>query len=231
MNKADLKLDWCSYRAAKYAAKHWHYSKSLAVGKMVKIGIWENKRFIGAITFNYGANPNLYKPYNIKKNECVELTRVAIKNHINPVTKLIKIAIKMLSELCFGLRLIVSFADPDQGHLGKIYQAGNWIYTGMSKTSPSYYYKNRWIHQRQLGSLGISMKDSKYPKRKGLDKFRYLYPLDEEMRERVLPLSKPYPKKISGSSDLADTLGVHPGKGGSIPTLPLQEIRATRENG
>ena len=29
MSKAILKLDWCDYKAAKYAVEHWHYSKSL----------------------------------------------------------------------------------------------------------------------------------------------------------------------------------------------------------
>ena len=45
--KVELKLDWCSYEAAKYACEHWHYSKCMPVGKTVKIGVWENKKYIG----------------------------------------------------------------------------------------------------------------------------------------------------------------------------------------
>jgi len=47
-NKVELKLDWCSYQAAKYAVENWHYSKCMPVGKLVKIGVWEDKKYIGA---------------------------------------------------------------------------------------------------------------------------------------------------------------------------------------
>ena len=53
----NLHLDWCSYEAAKYAVEHWHYSHSLPIGKLVKIGVWEDDQFIGAVVFGYGANP------------------------------------------------------------------------------------------------------------------------------------------------------------------------------
>ena len=46
MSSVDLKVDWCSYEAAKYAVMHWHYSKTMPAGKTVKLGVWENGRFI-----------------------------------------------------------------------------------------------------------------------------------------------------------------------------------------
>jgi len=166
---------------------------------MVKIGVYEDKRFIGCILFNYGANPNLYKPYNLKQIECCELTRVALNNHKSEVTKIISIALKMLKKQSPGLRLIISFADSNQKHLGIIYQAGNWIYTGIAKSTPQYFVGGKWIHQRQLGSLGYSSKNSIFTKRKLLDKYRYLMPFDEKMRKQIEPLRKPYPKKIENA--------------------------------
>lgn len=35
-----------------------------------------------------------------------------------------------------GPKIIVSYADTDQGHIGYIYQATNWVYTGLCKTPP-----------------------------------------------------------------------------------------------
>ena len=192
----NLRLDWCSYKAAKYAVMNWHYSKTLAVSKMVKIGVWENDGFVGVILFNYGANPNLYKPYRLKQIECVELTRIALKKHYTPVSKLLKIAIIMIRKQSPKLKLLISFADSNQGHLGKIYQAGNWIYTGIAKTTPQYMVNGKWIHQRQFGSLGYSVKENIFPTRKLLNKFRYLYPLVKKMRKQIELLSKPYPKKL-----------------------------------
>lgn len=45
-SKTDLKLDFCSYQAAKFACENFHYSKSTPAGKIIKIGVWENERFI-----------------------------------------------------------------------------------------------------------------------------------------------------------------------------------------
>ena len=204
MNDVKLKLDWCSHKAAKYAVEHWHYSKSLSVGKTVKIGVWENNNFIGLVLFSYGANPNLYKPYNLKQIECCELTRVALNSHKSEVTKIISISLKMIKKQSPKLRLIVSFADSNQNHLGIIYQAGNWVYTGIGKSTPQYFVNNKWIHQRQLGSLGYSIKDNKFKMRKIKDKYRYLYPLDNEMREQIEKLRKPYPKSLCAGSSKSE---------------------------
>jgi len=48
-DKVDLRLDWCSHAAAKYAVEHWHYSKTMPVSKRVNIGVWEGEKFIGRL--------------------------------------------------------------------------------------------------------------------------------------------------------------------------------------
>jgi hypothetical protein len=37
----DLKVDFCSHEAAKYACEHWHYSRCVPASKLIKIGVWE----------------------------------------------------------------------------------------------------------------------------------------------------------------------------------------------
>ena len=37
-----------------------------------------------------------------------------------------------------NLNFLVTYADPSQGHLGTIYQATNWVYTGISEDMPLY---------------------------------------------------------------------------------------------
>jgi hypothetical protein len=51
-------------------------------------------------------------------------------------------------------------------------------------------------------------------------KHRYLMPIDNEMRKRILPLAKPYPKRAG--SDTKDTADLQSAKGGSTPTPALQ---------
>lgn len=205
MGKVDLKLDWCSHEAAKYAVTKWHYSRSLPTPPVVRIGVWEESTFIGCVLFSRGANNNLMNPYGLKCTEGCELTRVALNNHKTPVTKIVAVAIKFLKTHSPGLRLIVSFADPNEGHIGTIYQAGNWLYSGKSNSTPKYQTSDgRILHQRQVSKIGVKpqygtmrrvpkIEDCKVIQQ--LDKHRYLMPLDEEMRKQIEPLRKPYPKR------------------------------------
>lgn len=227
----NLRLDWCSAEAARFACEHWHYSKSLPAPPRVHVGVWEDGVFKGAILFSRGASQNLLKPYRLKQTEGCELTRVALKDHKTPVSRMVSIAIKLLKKHSPGLRLIVSFADPMQGHLGAIYQAGNWIFSGM--TSPDYFHVDKtgkkW-HSRQVRKNGAPVRQfgeyrlTPNPKEmtcvSTLGKYRYLMPLDGEMRNQVEPLRKPYPKRAASIE--SDAAGVHPEEGGASPTAALQ---------
>lgn len=197
-----LRIDWATYEAAKYAVKHWHYSESMPVCDSVKLGVYEDGIFKGIIMFSRGATHKSNIPYGIKKTEICELTRVALRNHILPVTRMIKIAIAMLKKHCPNLRLIVSYADSEQGHFGGIYQGGGWIYEGESIDSNIIVHGIR-KHRRSLGSkYGTCslcwIKKNVDPNAKIIKtkpKYKYLMPLDRHMRKQILLLSKPYPKR------------------------------------
>jgi len=202
VSKADLRIDWATHKAAKYACENWHYSGCLPAGKLVKVGAWENSKYIGCVIFGRGATPNLGRPYNLGQDQCVELVRIALTDHSTPVSRIASLAIKVLRKSNPNLRLIVSFADQSQGHHGGIYQAGNWLYAGQGSPAKFYMIKGRLTHRRSIGAKGLTQNIDGAKK---IDpnatvvnvpgKHRYLMPLDNEMRERVLPLSKPYPKR------------------------------------
>ena len=217
MSKVDLRLDWCSYEAAKYAVEHWHYSKSLPASKNVYVGAWEDNQYIGCVIFGRGANNNMHKPFNLEMVECVELVRVALKEHKTPVSKIVSISIKMLKKQSKGVRLIVSYADPAQNHTGGIYQAGNWIYAGAVPCTPKYLVRGKWVHARQANSLlgsTVGLESRPVP-----DKHKYLFPLDDAMRKQIEPLRKPYPKRESGEIDNAVQSNAQ--TGGASPTDSL----------
>ena len=225
MSKANLRIDWATHAAAKYACENWHYSKSIPKSKLVKIGAWENGHFIGVVIYGCGATPNLGKPYKLPQNQCIELVRVALKNHITPVSRIVSIANKFMHKANQGLRLLVSFADTSQGHHGGIYQASNWIYSGQGHSAKFYMINGKLTHPRTLGLAGLTQNIDGARKRDLKakvvivpGKHRYLMPLDAEMREQILPLSKPYPKRVKQA-----TSGDHPESGGAAPTHTLQK--------
>ena len=204
-NKVDLKLDWCSHKAAKYAVEHWHYSKCMPVGKLVKVGAWEDNNYIGCVLFGRGATPNLGKPYGLKQTDCVELVRVALNKHITQVSQIVAVALKHLKQQSENLRLVISFADSSQGHNGGIYQAGNWVYTGRGNPATFYMIKGKLTHPRSIGAKGLiqNINGARQidPNAKAINvegKHRYLMPLDKKMRRQIIKLSKPYPKKTRG---------------------------------
>jgi hypothetical protein len=228
MSKPDVKLDWCSHAAAKYAVERWHYSACLPASKSVYIGVWESRRFVGAVIFSQGAN---YLAVNklAGQLEACELTRVALKkSHATPVTKIIAIAIRMLQQTNPGLQLVYSYADPMQNHHGGIYQGGNWIYVGVGSTSRQYRYRGKWVHARTITGANFGCPKAlsndalkTLPCRKVTGKHKYLYPLNAAMRKQIEPLRKPYPKRVRSVD--SDTLAIQAGKGGASPTRTLSD--------
>ena len=228
-SKFDLHIDWATHKAASYACLNWHYSKSVPVPPLVKIGAWENKKFIGVIIFSRGASSNLMKPYGLNQDEGCELTRIALTKHNAPVSRIVKLAIQFLKRNSPNLRLIVSFADPQYNHHGGIYQAGNWIYVGDTAKGIEYWKDNKRLHSRQVSEKGWNIQQGKKRKTvrpseckivKTPGKHRYIMPLDLQMRNRVMHLSKPYPKRVKQA--MADDQSAQR-KGSTDPHAPIGE--------
>lgn len=218
--KPQLKIDWATHEAAKYACVNWHYSGCLPVGKLVKVGAWENGKFIGVVLFGRGANKSLGEPYGCDQTESCELVRIALTSHITPVSKIMSLALKWLKKTNEKIKLVVSFADTEVGHHGGIYQATNWIYDGLTNSADEYLYKGKRWHGRAFrkshGShLNYMNKGLQIVR--GAQKHRYLMPLDADIKQRILPLSKPYPKRVK------EQALEHPSNlGGVTPTHTLQ---------
>ena len=167
---------------------------------MVRIGVWENRLFVGVILYSWGANNNLSKPYGLKMIECCELVRVALTKHKTPVSRLLAIAQKFLCKQSPGLRLIISFADPVADHHGGIYQASGWIYSGESVQSYEFRLNGHRLQKRAYTGENYGNPKMDLPagakKIATPGKHRYLMPLDAAMREQIAPLAKPYPKRV-----------------------------------
>lgn len=204
----NLKLDYCKYSAAKWACENYHYARRMVTGKTIKIGVWEDDQFIGCIIYGRGANNNALKKYDLKITEGCELMRVALKAHKTPVTRIMSISRKLLLSNSPKLKLIISYADPGQGHKGTIYKADNWVYEGLTD-KVDYYINSKgqelhWRNARFAQKRGEKLKMFYKP-----GKHKYIYPLSEDMRQKL---------KSKASTS-------HVEKGGAVPTLTHQLIR------
>jgi len=193
----------CSYKAATFAVQNWHYSKKMPAGKCYRLGVWEDGKFVGALVFSWGANRSLSSPYGLEMTECVELVRVACRQHILPITKFVSIAIKKLKSDNPGIRLIISFADSYQGHVGTIYQAGNWFFLG--RTAPKFDYKmpdgsilNRRAYTGKSFDGKVRALPSGAVKVDSPPKLRYAMPLDKSIRREIAKMALPYENAVEG---------------------------------
>ena len=203
-----LRVDYCSREAARYAVEKWHYSHQMPAFKLVTFGVWEDDKFVGTVIFGGGAPPNLLKPYGLGQFEGCELVRVSMTNHKTPVSRVIAITLRMLRKAFPGLRLVVSFADPSEGHSGGIYKAGGWIYTGTMQEARYFKINGKTVHPRSIGQKGVAQSIDAV--RATFDPFatvivkagkhRYLMPLDDAMRERCAPLAQPYPVAVQSDT-------------------------------
>lgn len=213
----DVELAYATHDQIRRAMA-WHYSHCLPTGKLVGIGAWEDGRFVGVVLFSRGASPWLGKRWNLKQTELCELTRVALRAHRAPTSSIVAGALRMLRESNPGLRLVISFADPHEGHHGGLYQATNWIYTGQSGRTIECLVDGRWQHVRgsyhKLRDSGLLEEYRAASAAMGRDapvgiyataqesghmritegKYRYVYPLDRGARRLAERHREPYPK-------------------------------------
>lgn len=111
-------------------AKHYLHRSAPA---MSSFGLFQGMHLAGVIIFGKPASPSLCKGVcgSDESSRVLELTRLWIEDGTpkNAESFLIGNAIKQLP---IEYDILVSYAEIGAGHVGTVYQATNWIYTGMS---------------------------------------------------------------------------------------------------
>lgn len=200
-----LKVAPVGVKAARYAVEHWHYSGCLPAGKTFKVGVWEDDQFIGVVIFSRGANNRLGSRLGLpEQRHCVELTRIALDRHANPVTRIVRFALKEMRKYNPDVRAVISFADPEQGHHGGVYQGGGWEYIGKSQAQAELIVNGRLMHKRSAGSkygtasipklqaMGVNAQRSP-----AFWKHTYAKGFDRNIKNRLRRMAKPAPSKMT----------------------------------
>lgn len=185
------------------------------------------------------AIPGITKLLKVTGAEATYLSRGACVHWAPKGTNSKLISMSLKFEKKRGKKIAIAYSDPNAGEIGTVYQATNWIYLGPGVknielvSSEGKIYTNAgfttWCkdHRKKPSKAMALFFKNGWKKQMSNPKYRYVYILDKSDKaliERVESMRQPYPKrKKSGSSDQVDTAGVHPEKGGSSPTLPLQQ--------
>jgi hypothetical protein len=194
-----LRVDYCSHKAAKFACENWHYSGTIPPIKNVTFGAWEDGDYIGAVVYSRGVNGSIGSFVGLNQETAVELTRVALTDHKAPVSQIVSYTIDMLSEKDEGLKLLVSYADPAQGHHGGIYQAMNWTYIGDTEPgtvlidSEGNKVHSRTLNMAKSNDYSTRGEYESLERKRVPGKHKYVYPLTEEIERKVKDMAQPYP--------------------------------------
>ena len=164
---------------------------------MYSFGLFEKNKMIGVITFGVPPSPSLQEKIPF---DYLELNRIAlIKHEKNLVSWWLSNCIKLLPKPL----LLISFADQNKGHVGYVYQATNWIYTGLSTVNPGFIVRGVIKHSRHV------KEQEKYEKVNTLPKHRYFFPIGSKLKKKQMRKwvhenyeILPYPKGESKKYDM-----------------------------
>lgn len=207
-----MRLTKATSQAIRYACLHYHYSKSVPANPIGYNVYNDADEWCGVILYAVGATPNIGKPYNLLTGGVLELVRVALNGKQEFTSKAVSLSLKQLKKDVPQCRLVVSYADVDQNHLGTIYQATNWIYEGLSKGDTYFIVNGRKTHRKSISSRIVTIDGKRVHCPSTLEavqrffdpdatvfrsagKRKYLMPMDKKMRKQVSALASPYPKK------------------------------------
>lgn len=128
---SELHIEKISYDMAKPFILQIHYARRMPCVQYA-FGLFAQASLIGVVTYGQPASPTVCKGIAGEENRhrVLELNRLVIKEGSpkNSASFLVSHSLKLLPKDYF----IVSYADTAWGHCGYVYQATNWLYTGMT---------------------------------------------------------------------------------------------------
>ena len=117
-----------------------HYAKRLCPVSYA-FGAFDGERMVGIVTYGTPASSPLRQGVCGKnwEDRVIELNRLCCESKANLASQLVGQSLRMLPKPS----IVVSYADTAQGHVGYVYQACNFIYTGLSAKRTDWKIKGR----------------------------------------------------------------------------------------
>lgn len=191
-----------------------HYAKRVPQVSYA-FGLYIENRMRGVITFGVPANKNLNL---IAGQPAIELNRLCVDDDAprNSSSFLVARSLKLIpSPMC-----VISYADCGQGHVGYVYQATNWLYTGMGAGDTEFEKDGKRSHRKALFRIyGTGSRSSAeangYVAVPVPAKHRYVYFIGSKRERRemsaALPWARlPYPKGETSRYDAGAPVSSQP---------------------
>lgn len=190
------------YEETKYFILNKHYASRMP-SITFAFGLFINYKLEGVLTIGKPASNPLCIGICGKKysNKVFELNRLIVNEGLgkNVLSKFVSMCLKRLKDKDL---IIVSFADTGMNHHGYIYQATNFLYTGITKERTDKYMPGN-KHARHY------TEDYKHLRKVRTAKHRYVYFTNKKNKEMIKSLKykiSPYPKGVNSNYILGETI-------------------------
>lgn len=191
-----MRITNATHKAVKYACENFHYAKVVPTYQHAHNVYNDDGEWCGVIVYGSGANPHIAVNFGCVNGEVLELERVALNGKQSCTSEAVAASLKKLHKDNPLVKIVVSYADHRQRHVGTIYKATNWLYLGVAHIDGvQFFYKGKWTHPRSMyGKSGVP-KDvrDKLEKRETSDKFKYIYVFNKAERKKLSKHALPYP--------------------------------------
>lgn len=159
-------------------------------------GLFDSNELIGVVT--YGTPPSAPLRRGIAGDDYIadvlELNRLCLRyNRKNEASMLVGQSLKMLPKN----KIVVSFADTEQEHVGTVYQAANFIYCGLSAKRTDWKVKGlEHLHGQTIADEFRGVKNRAEAMRQKYGDDFYLAPRPRKHRYIYITGSKSYKKRV-----------------------------------
>jgi len=133
LHKPKVTVHQISYEDTKPFLMNIHYARRMPQVQYA-FGLYVDDRLVGCVTYGQPATPSISKGIATEdyRKRVLELNRLCLLpeyNGHNLASRLVGRSLRLLPKDYY----IVSYSDTGWGHVGYIYQATNWVYTGVTK--------------------------------------------------------------------------------------------------
>lgn len=185
-----------------------HYLRSMCAGVRLCFAVVHDGRVVGAIALNAGPKgaPRLVE--GATTHDVLTLARLWLADELprNSESHVLGIVVRTLRQHS-TVKVLLSYADPSVApggvpHIGYVYQASNWIYTGTAEAQPLLDLGDGVPRHSRSVASAAGTHSVEHFRRQGLEvrlvptvpKHRYMMLVDRRWRSRLRVPILPYPK-------------------------------------
>ena len=162
-------------------------------------GLFLDGRLVGAVTYGTPASSTLCRGVcgDAYQSQVLELNRLVLESNAkNEASRLVGASLRLLP----GPKIIVSYADTAQSHTGVVYQATNFLYTGMSSKFKDP--RVRGLEHQHHATYAHGLTNQQVIEKFGEDnvyfverspKHRYIYFVGDRRQKRAMQKALRYP--------------------------------------